>query len=66
MNDFTKQELQEIIESFDWIEGETSWDWKHLLRRKIQLMIDNFCEHEWVYNQHEMPIYCYNCKKDYR
>lgn len=46
MNDFTKEELEEIIESFDWIETETWWDWKHPLRKKIQSMIDNYCEHE--------------------
>lgn len=45
MNDFTKEELQEIINSFDWIESETSWDWKIQLRNKIQSMINNYCEH---------------------
>lgn len=48
MNDFTKEELEKIINSFDWIEGETSWDWEHPLRNKIQSMIDNYCEHEKV------------------
>lgn len=46
MNDFTKEELIELIDSFDWIEGETSWEWKHELRHKIELMIDNYCKHE--------------------
>lgn len=46
MNDFTKEELIELIDSFDWIEGETSWEWKHELRHKIQSMIDNYCEHD--------------------
>lgn len=44
MNDFTKEELEKIIDSFDWIEGETSWDWEHPLRNKIQSMIDNYQE----------------------
>lgn len=45
MNDFTREELEEIIESFDWIETETWWDWKHPLRKKILNMINNYCEH---------------------
>lgn len=42
MNPFSKEELEEIIESFDWIETETSWEWKHPLRNKIQSMIKNY------------------------
>lgn len=42
MNPFSKEELEEIIESFDWIETETSWEWKHPLRNKIQCMIKNY------------------------
>ncbi len=45
MNDFIKEELQEILDSFDWIEGETSWEWKHPLRNKIQSMIDNYYDY---------------------
>lgn len=42
MNDFTKEELKEIIESFDWIQDEISWDWKKPLREKILNMIENY------------------------
>jgi hypothetical protein len=43
MNDFTKDELTEILESVRyWHEGlETR------LQDKIQPMIDNYCEHKW-------------------
>lgn len=66
MNDFTKKELEEIIESFDWIEGETSWDWKHELRNKIQSMIENYCEHEWHKGTHLFnDVYCIKCSKHF-
>ena len=60
MNDFTKEELEEIVESFDWIESETSWDWKHPLRNKIQSMIDNYCDHEFNEN---IGGFCWKCTK---
>lgn len=44
VDDFTKEELEEIIESFDWIESETSWEWMPHLRIKIQKIIEDHCE----------------------
>ncbi len=66
MNDFTKEELEEIVESFDWIESETSWDWKHPLRNKIQSMIDNYCEHTWFFylSSNGSRLKCHKCDKE--
>ncbi len=61
MNDFTKEELEEIIESFDWIETETSWDWKRDLRKKIQSMIDNYCKHQVTVNIGGWVFKCVKC-----
>jgi hypothetical protein len=64
MNDFTKDELELILSDLDhavfsryYAEGKAE------LRKKIQSMIDNYCEHESDGN-----IYCSNppkskCKK---
>jgi hypothetical protein len=67
MNDFTKEELEEIIESFNWIESETSWDWKHKLRNKIKSMIDNYCEHTWFFylnSKANSALRCHKCDKE--
>ena len=46
MTDFTKEELEEIIDTFDFIEKLVPHEWKTELKDKIQSMIDNYCEHE--------------------
>jgi hypothetical protein len=48
MNDFTKEELQEIYYRLDNAPQE--------LEDKIQSMIQNYCSHSWVIN-----IYCEKC-----
>ncbi len=48
MNDFTKEELESIIEAFEYIESDPAWrkitGWDDGLKIKIQSMIDNYCE----------------------
>lgn len=59
MNDFTKEELQ----LFEWYMRKEKITPKipyiHLnLIRKLQLMIDNYCEHEWI-----NATYCEKCNQ---
>ncbi len=44
MNDFTKEELQYLFKTFSLTEGSK---FEHDLDKKIQSMIDNYCEHEF-------------------
>ena len=50
MNDFTKEELESILDAFHYLEDSPSWrnidGWDRILADKIQSMIDNYCEHE--------------------
>lgn len=66
MNDFTKEELEQIIETFNWAERETSDPWMPILKGKIQSMIDNYCEHP-DFNRAADCLDCgvseYMCKK---
>lgn len=41
-------------------------DFEHNLEAKLQFMINNYCDHEWNYNQYEMPINCAKCNIDYK
>ncbi len=49
MNDFTKEELYDLI---DWADAYTSYEEGDIYKmhekliKKIQAMIDNYCEHE--------------------
>jgi hypothetical protein len=46
MNDFTKEELTEIIAKFQDAPGPLSMDQVFALIKKLQSMIDNYCEHD--------------------
>jgi hypothetical protein len=64
MNDFTKEELITIFDGLHHLPtiNET---YDSDLCLKVESMIDNYCEHEWDYNQHDMPINCRKCNKGY-
>lgn len=67
MNDFTKEELQRIetAVSFYCIEIETDNSLKYLaLTKKVQSMVDNYCDHEWTYHFGCSSIICHKCKKE--
>lgn len=50
MNDFTKEELEGILEGLQIIDSDPGIRpkiyWKDSLKEKLQSMIDNYCEHE--------------------
>lgn len=69
MNDFTKDELKTIFDAFHYVEDSPCWrettGWDDALKAKIESMIDDYCEHEWHYDQHEKPLMCCICGKKY-
>jgi hypothetical protein len=66
MNDFTKEELEELL---NWRSNilYTSKPSKETMTKNVNLgnkiasMIINYCEHEWNYNQHDQPLGCVKC-----
>jgi len=59
MNDFTKQELKEIHNSLD--NDPSMCRVSDNVLRKIQSMIDNYCEHEWEHQCEACAVQ--ECKK---
>ena len=67
MNDFTKEELESIIQGFEYIEGSPAWrdtiGWDDDLKNKIQSMIDNYCDpcvHEFTRRKIQLDL-CHKC-----
>lgn len=60
MNDFTKEELMDLHYSlYGGVHDDHPVpDHLIILQKKIQSMIDNYCEHEWV-----NATYCTKCEK---
>lgn len=47
MNDFTKDELEELLQGYQMHSHNTRHNWPSLeLCKKLQSMIDNYCEHD--------------------
>lgn len=50
MHEFTKEELETLLDLFHYVEDSPSWretkGWDDILKEKIQAMTDTFCEHE--------------------
>lgn len=65
MNDFTKEELKEMLLVFNELFAESSQpESTHKLKIKIESMIENYCEHEWKSGEHLFTdIYCIKCKR---
>jgi hypothetical protein len=60
MNDFTKEELKEIL----LYTSHPIWQDSVLLCKKIQSMIDNYCQHE-IHEISALVNYCPLCDKVY-
>ena len=58
MNDFTKKELETMQANLPYIDGESCE-----LSNKIQVMINNYCEHEWESFKNENGYFIGRCKK---
>lgn len=64
MNDFTKDELIEIKRGIDALFEQRDFKDKPATLQfvwKIQSMIDNYCEHTYVFRCHDDTIYCPKC-----
>jgi hypothetical protein len=67
MNDFTKEELKiirNLINNLD--EKMLTWnDEVILVQSKLQSMIDNYCEHQWVFyiSPYGNVVRCSKCNK---
>jgi hypothetical protein len=64
MNDFTKEELEEILKYV----SHPIWTNSHNLTSKIQSMIDNYCEHtpsDAHYEQFRWQL-CKKCGAQYK
>jgi len=61
MNDFTKEELERILQGVSWwLDGDTAI-YSESLINKIQSMIDNYCEHDTCAG--EVEIFADTCSK---
>ncbi len=61
MNDFTKEELERILEGISWwLDGDDAL-YSEKLINKIQAMIDSYCEHEEVKVDEERPHIIFTC-----
>lgn len=63
MNDFTKEELEGILEGLSWwLEGDDALCSERLIN-KIQSLIDDYCEHKWHSNPYNYVLHCQKCGK---
>lgn len=64
MNDFTKEELKHLLESCEQLRNECGHD--NDLIDKLQSMIDNYCEHEWVFyiSPRGNIVICNKCNRE--
>lgn len=68
MNDFTKEELEEIIQFMYEVEAEHNAHpekilMSHPLYLKVQSMLENYCEHERIVSNYDPQDQCRNCGK---
>ena len=68
MNDFTKEELKELHDCIHWKINEGQEEkLTTLVDKKIQSMIDNYCEHKFILHTNAPYVFimCVNCNKTY-
>lgn len=64
MNDFTKEELIEIIEYCNWkppAPGHS--DFRQNIWRKLEVLIDNYCDHIYADNFTPGKLTCIKCQQ---
>ncbi len=65
MNDFTKEELQELLSKLQGTLGPLSMDDLPRLAMKIKYMVDNYCEHPASKSFINCGVeYCVQCKQE--
>jgi len=65
MNDFTKEELEELLNGYQLHKYNNRHNWPSLdLCKKLQSLIDNYCEHsDASIDIGEAPVVCNTCGK---
>ncbi len=66
MNYFTKEELKELLDCIHWKINEGQEEkLTSIVDKKIQSMIENYCEHGWVFyiSPHGNAVRCNKCNK---
>lgn len=69
MNDFTKEELIALKNGIDYLTQSVNLDCKYQelcnhIFKKLETMIDNYCDHEWHHTKSERKYYrCSKCLK---
>ena len=67
MNDFTKDELQELSYGLSYILEATGHDELNIaLQKKLQSLIDNYCEHNWFMVEGLTRVKCKKCGELYK
>jgi hypothetical protein len=61
MSEFTKEELEHLYSHLKWACDIEVTEKNIFLKNKIQSMIDNYCEHEWITNPHDLISHCCKC-----
>lgn len=61
MSDFTKEELEELMHCVYAYRDLCDEDVEDNLCDKLKAMIDNFCEHAWVYDEPRGRKVCSKC-----
>ena len=67
MNDFTKEELKRLLlRSFSWVAYPENQNKEELeLIKKIEYMIENYCDHEQANSKRlDWLYYCVKCRKE--
>jgi hypothetical protein len=68
VSEFTKEELQMLLGAVSlWMEeiafSEEKGDPYDSLYCKIKSTIDNYCDHEFIFNLNDSAVHCHKCKK---
>jgi hypothetical protein len=64
LNNFTKEDLNNLIELFELLQHENKYSWFPDLKNKIQLIVNSYCDHVESYEGYDLcPIN--RCKKCY-
>ena len=68
MNELTKEELEDLYLSYRTFctedgtqEMRQLTNFENGILDKLQSLIDNYCEHEFIMNMHDAEWHCYKC-----
>ena len=70
MNEFTKDELIKLKNGLEYLPESVNLSSKYLedcsvILKKLESMIDNYCEHEWHSGGNRPWLHCIKCKSNF-